>query len=164
MNNPTKKFIIVGKINAPWGLKGFVKFNPSINNIKIFKSDNLFYIDEKKIILESTILQNNKTFLKFQFINNANDAQELQNKFIKINTDDYADEDIMNPEDKIIGMKVKSSQRIFGNVKEILKTGANDVYIVETADGEILIPVIDDFIKNIDLINKEITIHNDEGL
>ena len=49
-------------------------------------------------------------------------------------------------------------------IKEIIKTGANDVYIVSTKDGELLVPAIDDFVQNIDEKNNKIIIKNEEGL
>ena len=47
----------------------------------------------------------------------------------------------------------------------MLQTGSNDVYTVKTLDGkEILLPAIEDVIKNVDIENKKIVIHLMEGL
>lgn len=46
-----------------------------------------------------------------------------------------------------------------GILKEVLQPGANDVYIVQRPDGsELLIPVVDAFIKDIDIKSRKITV------
>jgi 16S rRNA processing protein RimM len=47
---------------------------------------------------------------------------------------------------------------------DILETGANDVYVVSTPDGELLLPAIKSVILNIDIDAKRITAHLLEGL
>ena len=52
-----------------------------------------------------------------------------------------------------------------GKVKDVLQTGANDVYIVETPDNEeVLIPVIPSCVLDIDTDNKIVKIHMLDGL
>ena len=47
----------------------------------------------------------------------------------------------------------------------MLQTGANDVYVVKMEDGrEILLPVIRDCIKKVDLEQGEIVVHLMKGL
>ena len=46
-----------------------------------------------------------------------------------------------------------------------MTTGANDVYIVKTKAGkEVLLPVIPDCIRNVDIENKKITVFLMPGL
>jgi len=52
-----------------------------------------------------------------------------------------------------------------GILAEILVTGANDVYVIETDDGtEILLPAINDVIREIDLERGQIRVHLLPGL
>lgn len=52
-----------------------------------------------------------------------------------------------------------------GVVKDVLQTGANDVYAVETPSGEeVLLPVIPDCIRNVDIRNCIITVNVMKGL
>ena len=51
---------------------------------------------------------------------------------------------------QIIGLRaVTAAGRELGAIKDILETGANDVYVVETARGELLIPAIKQVVKEI---------------
>jgi 16S rRNA processing protein RimM len=52
-----------------------------------------------------------------------------------------------------------------GTVTEILETGASDVLVIRPEIGpEVLIPIVDTFIQNIDLTQRQITIHTIPGL
>ena len=51
-----------------------------------------------------------------------------------------------------------------GELVEIIETGANDVYVVRTPEGELLLPAIKSVILNIDIDAKRITAHLLEGL
>lgn len=53
----------------------------------------------------------------------------------------------------------------FGTLKDVLQTGANDVYIISGNSGkEYLFPAIKQCILNVDLEAHQITVHIMEGL
>ncbi|MBN1933642.1 MAG: 16S rRNA processing protein RimM [Anaerolineae bacterium] len=51
-----------------------------------------------------------------------------------------------------------------GRITEIIETGANDVYVVQGARGEILLPAIPDVIVRVDVPGRQMTVHLLEGL
>lgn len=52
-----------------------------------------------------------------------------------------------------------------GTISEILTPGANDVWVVKTPAGkEVLIPVIDDVVLDVDIEQQQVKIHLMEGL
>jgi 16S rRNA processing protein RimM len=52
---------------------------------------------------------------------------------------------------QVIGLRVETADgQTLGTVRDILETGANDVYVVHGARGEILVPAIKDVVKHID--------------
>jgi 16S rRNA processing protein RimM len=66
---------------------------------------------------------------------------------------------------QLIGSQVVADDgEALGELVDILETGANDVYVVATADGELLLPAIDTVILNIDVEARRITAHLIEGL
>ena len=53
----------------------------------------------------------------------------------------------------------------FGKVDDIFNTGSNDIYVVKDELGkQILLPGIEDVIKNVDLEQGKITVHLIPGL
>ncbi|SMO46307.1 ribosome maturation factor RimM [Melghirimyces algeriensis] len=67
---------------------------------------------------------------------------------------------------EIIGCKVITTEGdMVGTVADILQPGANDVWVVQKeSGGEVLIPFIDDVVKDVDPGTKQVTIHWLEGL
>lgn len=164
LNNQDNQLLIIGTIHGPWGIKGFVKFTPYVDDLAIFAINNNFYLDSTETTLVDIIIQNNKRFLRFNNINNRNDAEQLNGKKITVYSSAYPDVILNNIADSHIGMDVIANNKTIGVIKEIIKTGANDVFLVDTKSGELLIPVIEDFIQNIDKKNNKIIIQNQEGL
>ena len=66
----------------------------------------------------------------------------------------------------MIGMKVYTEDgREFGTLKDVMETGANDVYIIDSLEhGEVLIPAIRECILDVDMDEERMTIHLMEGL
>ena len=65
----------------------------------------------------------------------------------------------------LIGLEVVTREgKVLGRVVEVVATGANDVYVVSTPTGELLLPAISTVILNIDVATKKITAHVMEGL
>ena len=66
----------------------------------------------------------------------------------------------------MIGMHVFTENGAeFGTLRDVLETGANDVYIIDTTDGkEVLVPAIKQCILDVDIEEQKMTIHLLEGL
>ena len=66
---------------------------------------------------------------------------------------------------QLIGLKViDEDTNLLGNITEILQTGANDVYIVQSEDAEILIPAIASAVLSVNLSAQEMIVKIPEGL
>lgn len=65
----------------------------------------------------------------------------------------------------IIGMRVINVDGTpIGTVTDVMHTRANDVYTIDTGEGEVLIPATKEVIKNVSVKKKEMTIEPLEGL
>ena len=66
----------------------------------------------------------------------------------------------------LIGMQVSEEDgSLLGELTDVLETGANDVYEIRTPEGkEILIPVIDECIKDVNVEKAAMTVHLLPGL
>ena len=78
---------------------------------------------------------------------------------VKLKKDEYFIADM-------IGMRVVTEDgQAFGTLKEVIETGANDVYIIDTKEhGEVLVPAIKQCILDVDIENSTMRIHLLEGL
>tara|TARA_Y100001970_G_C14121123_1_gene796352 strand:+ start:290 stop:778 length:489 start_codon:yes stop_codon:yes gene_type:complete len=159
-----QNLIVVGKINGPWGIKGFVKFTPNINELGLYEINNTFYLDNQKTELLEIVTQNKKKYLRFTSINNRNDAEEIAGKILAIDPRDFRHINFTQNNENRIGMQVRSKDSIIGIIEQIIQTGANDVFVVQTQSGELLVPDIDDYIVSIDEGDNLMIIQNEDGL
>jgi len=66
---------------------------------------------------------------------------------------------------QIIGLTVVTEDgEMLGAITEILETGANDVYVVRGAGGEVLLPAAPGVVQQVDLQQKRMRVHLPEGL
>lgn len=67
---------------------------------------------------------------------------------------------------QLLGLHVTDEAGLpIGIVTEILETGASDVLVIRPQAGpEVMIPIVDTFIRGVDLANREITVHLIPGM
>ena len=66
---------------------------------------------------------------------------------------------------EIVGLAVEAEDgRALGQIQEVLRTGANDVYVVAGPLGELLIPAIADVVRSIDVTAGRVIVRPLPGL
>ena len=166
-----EKQLQVGVISSTHGVRGEVKVFPTTDDVTRFRQLKKVYLDTGREMLPLEI-QNVKFFkqfaiLKFKGIDNINDIEKYRGKSLMIDREDAVDLD----EDEyfiadMIGMKVCTEDGSeFGTLKDVMETGANDVYIIDSLEhGEVLIPAIRECILDVDMDEERMTINLMEGL
>ena len=114
--------------------------------------------------MEIERIRNKKTVvaIKFKEVNSIDEAEELRNVIIELDDEDAPElEEGKYYIKDLIGFEVITDEgKVLGKLDDIFNTGANDIYQV----GKILLPGIDEVIKEIDTENKKITVHIIKGL
>ncbi len=166
-----KKKLEVGQIVNTFGIKGFVKVYPYVNDVTRF--NNLKYVyakskkEEKKLEIEEVKYQKNMVLLKFKGVETVEEAEKLRNNYLEIDRSDAIplEEGEFFIAD-LIGLKVfLDTGEELGILEDIYNTGSKDIYVVKDKLGKsYLLPYIDEVIKKIDLDNSKIIVHIIEGL
>ena len=144
-----EQLLQVGVISSTHGVRGEVKVFPTTDDVKRFKKLKKVILDtgKEQLPLEIEGVKFFKQFviLKFRGIDNINDIEKYKGKSllvdrehaVKLKKDEYFIADM-------IGMDVFTEEgELFGALKDVMETGANDVYIIEMTDGkEVLVPAI----------------------
>ncbi len=117
--------------------------------------------DHLPLRIRSVRSQDKMLLLTFDGILQAEDAGRLRNQLLYVNANDLP----ALPEGEyyhhqLIGLRVlNEAGQDLGRLAQILETGANDVYVIQPADGvEILLPAIEDVILGVDLERGEMTV------
>ena len=166
-----EQLLQVGVISSTHGVRGEVKVFPTTDDVKRFKKLKkvILYTGKEQLPLEIEGVKFFKQFviLKFRGIDNINDIEKYKGKSllvdrehaVKLKKDEYFIA-------YMIGMDVFTEEgELFGALKDVMETGANDVYIIEMTDGkEVLVPAIKQCILDVDIENRKMVIHLLEGL
>ena len=161
----------VGVITQTHGVRGEVKVFPTTDDVNRFKKLKQVILDTGKETM-SLEIQSVKFFkqfviLKFKGIDNINDIEKYKRcslyvtreHAVPLEEDEYFIADM-------IGMEVCTEDgNIFGTLKDVIETGANDVYMIESAEhGEVLVPAIKECIRSVDIEKGQMMIHLMDGL
>ena len=161
----------VGVITSTHGIKGEVKVFPTTDNVKRFKKNMEIILDTGKeniqLTVESVKFFKQFVILKFKGIDNINDIEKYKTKSlyvtranaVRLRKDEYFIADLL-------GVYVwEDNDEKLGVLKDVIETGANDVYVITLEDGkELLIPAIKECILDVDVENRKMTVHVMDGL
>lgn len=164
-------YLRVGVISSTHGLKGEVKVFPTTDDVSRFEDLEHVMLDTGKEYKRLTVTQvkyfKNQVILKFKEFNDINDIEKYRGCDLLVSREDAVPlEDNENFIVDLIGLQVKTEDgATFGTLTDVLQTGANDVYVVETLEGrEVLLPAIPSCILDVDLDAGVMQIHLLEGL
>ena len=166
-----EQYLRVGVITTTHGLRGEVKVFPTTDS-----KERFLELDE--VVLrtsrEETVLHIEKVrffkqlvIVKFKEYNRIEEVENLKQAELYVSRDDAAPlEEGEYYIGDLIGMKVFTDDgEEFGEISDVMETGANDVYVIDTQKyGEVLIPAIKQCILEVDIQSERMTIHLLPGL
>jgi len=158
--------IAIGRVVAPWGVHGEIKVETLTDFPERFSPKRDVRVNKQTMTIERCRWHRGRAILKLATIDTADDAGKLRGQFLEI------PQSQLNPlaenqyyHFQMLGLDVWTSDNVFlGRIERIISTGSNDVYVVPTEGGEVLIPSIDDVVKSVDLDAGRMTVELVEGL
>jgi len=161
----------VGVITQTHGIHGEVKVYPTTDDNKRFKKCKELILDTGKgdITLKVMGVKFFKQFviLKFEGYDSIESVEKFRQKSlfvtrenaVKLSKDEYFIADLIDCE-----VFDEEGNKI-GNIKDVMQTGANDVYIIENSEGrELLFPAIKECVKKVDVEAGKVIVHVMDGL
>ena len=163
-----KQYLEAGKIVTTHGIRGEVKIMPYTDYPELLCDFDRLFIgkDHREIGVERSRVFKNTVIAKLEGIDTPEAAEKLRNKILYMHRDDLElDEDTYFIQD-LIGMEVRDADTgiVYGNIADVMQTGANDVYVIQGGDREYLVPAIADVVISTDMDNDVMTIRPLDGL
>ncbi|QMV40199.1 ribosome maturation factor RimM [Cohnella cholangitidis] len=169
-----ERLLNIGKIVNTHGIKGELKIYPQTDfpEVRFQPGSKLLMVPPESgepIAIEIAAAREQKTMyvVKIKGFDNINQVEKYKGWELKVTESErvplsegeYYFRDI-------IGCEVITEEgETLGTVKDILSPGANDVWVVKMAKGkELLLPVIDDVVLDVDVAGRKIKVHLMEGL
>lgn len=160
----TDEYVIVGKIGATYGIKGWLKIQSFTETMLGIVEFNPWYIERgnewQAIDIEDGRQHGNTVIVKLKGLNNPEQARLLTGKKIAVKQsqlpalkkDEYYWRDLE-------GLTVKNQRgEVLGTIAYLLATGANDVIVIK-GDKEYGIPYLPGkVVKSIDLVSRIMTV------
>lgn len=166
------EFYNVGKIVNTHGIRGEVRVMPTTDFVEErFKKGQDLYLQKGAEPLKLTVenARQHKGFVLVKFVDydNINDVQNFRDHELMVSAEDQQPlDDGQYYYHQIIGLSVQTVDgENLGTIKEILSPGANDVWVVQRPNQkDLLLPVIDDVVKEVNLEAQLVTVELMEGL
>ena len=161
----------VGVITTTHGVWGEVKVYPTTDDAGRFLELEEVWLDTGKeripLKIQNVKFFKNMVILKFEGYDDMNAVQAWRQKDLLISREQAVElqEDEYFIGD-LIGLRVEDEEgNTLGTLKDVLETGANDVYVIKTRDGrELLLPAIRQCILAVNVEDGFIRVHILDGL
>ncbi len=161
----------VGVISSTHGIRGEVKAFPTTDDPARFRELTQVTLVTKRerrtLEIEKVRFFKQFVIVKFKGIDDINDMERYKGAELWIDREqavpleegEYFIADL-------IGLSVMTDEgKKLGTLREVIRTGANDVYEVLMEDGKtVLLPVIDECVLDVDLEKGEVLVHVMDGL
>ena len=167
-----EKYLRVGVITSPHGVRGEVKVYPTTDDAMRFKKLDHVILDlgrgeSRELKIRQVKFFKNMVILKFDGVDTMNEVEGWRQKDLLITRDQAVplQEDEFFITD-LIGLTVVTDEGdTLGTLTDVMETGANDVYqVVTEEEKEILIPAIRQCILEVDVEEGRMKVHLLEGL
>jgi 16S rRNA processing protein RimM len=164
-NSSEPRFLIIGEVLRPHGLRGEVKVEILTEFPERFRLLKEVYLSDegdepRPYQLEQVRYHQGFAILKLGTCDDRTAAEKLRGRLVQI------PRELAMPLEEgayyiyqIVGLEVwTEAGEYLGRVVEVLENPANDVYVVQGPRGEILLPAIESVIRQIDLPAQRMTV------
>ena len=143
----------VGLVAAPWGVRGDVKVQPLTDFPERFQPGATLWVRGYRHKVQRSRWSRGLVYLGLRGVDSRDAADKLRGALLEVPETDLPP----LPEGQyyrfqIVGLEVWTPQGdALGRVEEVLSTGSNDVYVIRGGPRELLIPALEDVVKEVDL-------------
>lgn len=173
-NTPQPYYLVLGKVLRPHGVRGELRIQLMTDYPERISTLEFVYLGSDPMQEEADryhliAMRRNKGYglLTLQGIQDRNTADTLRDLLVMV---DIANAVPLNDGEfylyQLMGMQVYTDDgKVLGSITDIIETGANDVYVVQSDDyGEVLIPITDETLIETHISARKIIVKLPEGL
>ena len=165
MDDIPRGYVAVGRVLSAWGVRGDLKVLPLAPQSALVTGRSVS-VAGREYIIERSDLSGRFVRLKITGVDAREEAQLLRGAYLQTRERDL--KPLSEGEYyrfQLLGLAVRSIEgRDLGRVVDVLSTPENDVYVVKGSHGEVLIPAVDDVVREIDLTKGLISVEIIPGL
>ena len=158
-------YIEIGEVLRPHGIQGLVKVRPETDDparfvglTQVFLSDGQAY--RSAAVAEAAVREDGFVYLRLDGAQTRNDAEKQRGWILYV---DRAHAKRLDEDEwficDLIGCRVSTDVgESLGEVTDVMQPGPNDVFVIRTPKGEILVPVLKSVLAEVDPENRRIVL------
>lgn len=162
---PMEGYLPIGQVLRPQGLKGLVKVRPDTDDPGRFLTFEQVFVKSSSGALQPQSVSNLSVRSGFVYLSIEDDsmveeAETRRNLILYIPREQAAPlSEFENYITDLIGCQLTDTDgKPVGLLEDVLQPGANDVYVVRTQSGSLLVPALRDVVLSVDVANKQIIV------
>jgi 16S rRNA processing protein RimM len=159
---------VVGEIKRPHGVRGEVRMSIITAYPERLPAFETLYVGPRYTPhrVETMRRHSEAMLIRFVGVSDREGADAFRDQLVYIRLADAVPlEDGEFYLFQLYGITVITDEgETLGTLTDVLETGANDVYVIAGPRGEVLLPVIPEVIKQVDIVGRVMTVHLIEGL
>lgn len=163
------RFLVVGRVLKPHGVRGEVRVEPLTNDPARFKQLTHVYVgerDPRRVTVDSVRFHQGWVLLRLGGYPTRTEAELLRDELLQV-----TEAEAVPLEEgeyylyQLEGLAVYTEEGAhLGRLTNVLETGANNVFVVQGPAGELLIPDIPDVVRDVDIEGGRLVIRPLPGL
>ncbi|HOP39766.1 MAG TPA: ribosome maturation factor RimM [Geobacteraceae bacterium] len=166
-----QELILIGKVLGTHGIRGQLRIVPYSGDPASITSLRTFFLGKpggqyESYVIERAVVHKKRALVKLKDLDDINQVLSLAGREVFIHRDQLPE--LSDGEYywcDLIGLEVRTEEGdILGDLKNILETGSNDVYVVMSGEREILIPATEEVVLAVDLDGRSMTVRLPDGL
>ena len=161
-------YIEIGEVLRPHGIQGMVKVRPETDAPERFLSLKQVWLAQGESyrtaeVKDVSVRDDGFVYLRLDGSATRDDAEKQRGLIL------YVDRANARPLDKdewficdLIGCRVSTDRgEALGQVTDVMQPGPNDVFVIKTSKGEVLVPVLKSVIVSVDVENRSIVLNHE---
>lgn len=162
--------IRIGKIVATHGLQGAVILSHIVGNSEWMQKDATLFVEIRKgsyipYFATAAIASNHEEYIvNLEDVNGVEEAKKLTGKHVYVNEDILSGHADDSPLLWIGFNLVDKNKGGLGTIEDVMQTGAQWLAKITIEEKEVLIPLVEDFILDVNMRNKFVRVELPEGL
>ncbi|MBE6621357.1 MAG: 16S rRNA processing protein RimM [Ruminococcaceae bacterium] len=155
-----RTYIEIGKIVNTHGVKGALKVEPWCDSPAVLAGMKTLYFAPGQageafpsVKVRKGSVQKDRVLLTLEGVETMEAAMALKNTVLYAHRDDIPREDGAFLIDDLKGLPLygEADGRFYGTLHDVIQGAASDLYEIKTEKGMVLMPVVKEFVKHIDL-------------
>ncbi|MBQ7653424.1 MAG: 16S rRNA processing protein RimM [Clostridia bacterium] len=150
------KTIKIGKIVKPQGIKGEVKIYPYVDDTRPFIDLKRVFIDGDAVKIDGARISGSDVFMCLDGISDRDKAELMRGKELSLPVSEaraFSEGGYFIAE--LIGLEVYVGEEKIGEIKEVLKNGAADVFVIK-GEKSYMVPFLKKLTREVDIDGNKI--------